>query len=443
MATTTANSLQGDVLAYLAEEVLPLSQKTLVVHQFGVKHRIPKGRGLTMIFTRYNRLPLPFGPLSEGVPAVSNQLSIQQVIGVAQQWGGQVTITDVAEMTIFHDPFQQAKRLVGYQVAETLERNDFLTLLGGTQVNFVNSRGSRGSLQAGDVLDPFTVQRTQIALSQGGAPMFAGPEGVDVKKDIAKLYRGNQNPASQPHFVAVGSYIPIGDLRQNPTISNAWSFSEVESLYNSEAGQWSSIRFCQSNMVPSFTGVAQVNGANATGSLATGTYFIQVTGSDTQNQYESRIYQVSAGVSVTTGGISVTLPNIAGFTFSVYVGTTSSPTNLGLSTSGPTSGPFTGQATQLAANTTVTITGTGLAQTPPAAPNTGVTVYPVFIFGEGAFGVVELENTEFFYLANAEKADPQNQLRVVAWKTTVGGMLLNTSFMARIECTSAFSATYG
>lgn len=448
MATTNAASLQGDVLAYLAEEVLPLAQRSLVVHQFGTKYKIPKGRGVTMTFTRYNRLPLPFAPLSEGVPAIAQALTIQQVIGTAQQWGGQVTITDVAEMTIFHDPFQQAKRLEGYQIAETFERNDFLTLMGGTQVNYVNSRGSRAALVAGDVLDPFTVQRTQIALQDGGAPMYAGPQGVDVKKDIKTLMRGNKGPATQPHYVAVGRTMPLGDLRQNPTITNAWSYSEIDSLYNSEVGQWSSIRFCSSNMVPSWTGVSN-SGINPTpgtaGALATDTYYVQLTGVDSQNQYESRIYQVSTGQSVTgpTGSITVTTPNIAGYTFNAYIGTSASPTNVALSASGPTSGPMTGQAVQLPANTAVVLTAVGLAQTPPAAPTTGVTVYPTFIFGEGAFGVVELSDVEHFYLNKAEKVDPQNQLRIISWKAYLGAMLLNTQFMARIESTSAFSATYG
>ena len=83
--------------------------------------------------------------------------------------------------------------------------------------------------------------------------------------------------------------------------------------------------------------------------------------------------------------------------------------------------------------------------TPPAAPQTGVTVYPMFIFGEDAFGSIELEggNTSWSYLNQAEKADPQNQLRIVAWKTWSGAMILNAQFMARIECASAFGPTFG
>lgn len=455
MTQTIAASLQGDVIAYLDEEVLPIAQKALVVHQFGTKYRIPKGRGTNIQFTRYNRLALPFAPLSEGVPAVALPLTIQTVVGTAQQWGGQVTITDVAELTIFHDPFQQAKRLIGFQIAETLERNDFLTLMGGTQVNYVNTRGSRANLVAGDVLDPFTVQRTQVALQDEGAPFFNGPMGEDIRKDIRQggMRGGGADwkaaPQTNPHYVAVGRTMPLGDLRQNPIVTNAWSFSQVDSLYNSEAGFWSSIRFCSSNLVPFFVGVAAAGSptaVNAGGTFPTGVaQFVQLTGVDTYAQYEQRVYQVNTSVTPASPNltIQITTPNIAGFTFNAYVGTTASPANLALSPSGPTSGPMAGQAVQLPPNTTVNLTNVGLAQTPPAAPATGVTVYPTFIFGEGAFGVVELDSIEHFYLNQPEKVDPQNQLRVVAWKVFIGAILLNQQFLARIESTSAFSPTYG
>jgi len=50
---------------------------------------------------------------------------------------------------------------------------------------------------------------------------------------------------------------------------------------------------------------------------------------------------------------------VANYVFNVYIGTSSSPTNLGLSASGPATGPLAGQATQLASGSTVIITGIG------------------------------------------------------------------------------------
>jgi N4-gp56 family major capsid protein len=449
MAINAAPSFQADIESYIADETLPLTRRQLVAYQFGDPLELPKGRGTTYTATRYNRLPLPYAPLNEGVPPIGESMSIQQVSAVAQQWGDKVTITDVAELTIKHPLFKKATELTALQISETLERNTFLSLMGGTQVNYVNSRGSRASLVAGDVLDPTTVIRTDAALETLGAPRFMGDEQTDTKIEAQSGgSRASSNPRSMPHYVAICHTLVVADFRQNSTVVQAWTYSDLNRLYNYEAGEWSGIRFCKSNMVPSFTGVANT-GINPTaggaGTLATGTYYVQLTGSDTQNQYESRIYQVSSSVSVTgpTGSIQITTPNIAGFTFNAYIGTTSSPSNLATSGSGPVVGPLAGMAVQLPANTTLVLTGTGNTQIPPAAPATGVTVYPTFVFGRGAYGQVKLDDVKFTYLKDADKSDPLNQLRVVGWKCFYGTLIQNTQFMARIESSSAFSATFG
>ena len=437
----------GDVEQYIQDKTLPLTQQQLVVYQFGDPLRLPRGRGTQYAASRYIRVPLPFAPLSEGVPPVGETMTLQQVVATAQQWGDKITVTDVADLTIKHPLFQKAIELVALAVAETHERNTFNNLMAGTQINYVNSRGARASLQAGDVLNPHEVNRATAALMTIGAPLYQGTERTDEKLNAEQGgVRASNSPRTMPHYVAVLHPLVAADMRENATITTAWSYSDINRLYNFELGEWGGLRFTMSNMVPSFTGIAQVNATPGTsGSLATGTYYIQVTGSQSTTQYESQIYQVSASVSVTgpTGSITVTVPSTTGFTYNVYVGTTTSPANLGLSSSGPTVGPMAGQAVQITAGSTVVITGAGTAQTPPAAPATGVTVYPTFVFGKGAYGIVVLDDTKFTYLKTADKSDPLNQLRVVGYKFFEGVLICNQSFMMRIESTSAFSSTFG
>lgn len=449
MAVNQSSSFQADVEAYIADKTLPLARRQLVVYQFGDPLTLPKGRGVTYTATRYNRVPLPFAPLSEGVPPIGQLMTIGQVTAQALQWGDKITITDVAEMTIKHPLFKKGIELLGLQVAETLERNTFVNLMGGAQINYVNSRGSRASLVAGDVLNIHELNRAYNMLGNLGAPRFMGDEMTDTKLEAdAGGSKASSNPRQMPHFVSVIHWFVSGDLRENQPIQYAWSQSDINRLYNYEVGEWSGVRFCISNLVPTFTGVAAIQGtAAATGTLATGSYVVQVTASDTQNQYESQIYQASNTVSVTgpNGSITVALPTLAGYTFNVYVSAAGSTSlaNLGLSTAGPTSGPMQGQATQLAGGQTVTITGLGVAQVPPAAPATGVTVYPSFIFGRGAYGQVMLDDVKFTYLKEADKSDPLNQLRVMGWKAMYGTIFLNQQFMMRIESTSAFNASFG
>jgi N4-gp56 family major capsid protein len=443
----TSGQFITDIQNYIADEVLPLARRWLVVYQFGTPLTLPKGQGVTYTATRFERVPLPFAPLSEAIPPVGQTMTISQVTATAQQWGDVITISDRAELTTKHPVFQQGVNLMGLQIAETLERNTYVQLLGGTQINYVNTRGSRAALVAGDVLNLHEVNRAFGILHTIGAPRFMGDEQTNIKlKAEEGEPNAGKNARANPHFVAVIHPLVEQDMRENSSVMQAWSFSDVNKIYNSEIGELGGVRFCRSNMIPTFTGVAQINGtAGTAGTLATGTYYIKVTASDSQNQYESRIYQVSTGAAVTgpNGSISVTLPVLAGFTFNVYVGTTTSPANLGTCVLGPLQGPYAGQATQLAGGQTVTITGTGIAQTPPAAPGTGVTVYPTFVFGRGAYGQVVLDDVKTTFLKEADKSDPLNQIRTMGWKAYYGTLIENNTFFMRIESASAFSTTFG
>lgn len=447
MATTNYQStFNSDVENYIQDKTLPLTQRQLVAYQFGDMLRLPKGRGLTYTASRYDRVPLPFAPLSEGIPPVGEALNLAQVSATAQQWGDTITITDVADMTIKHPLFQKAIELISIQMAETLERNTMNNLMAGTQINYVNTRGARASLAAGDVLNPHELNRAAAALFTLGAPQFNGQTEASSKITAGSPTKASDSPRGHSHYVGIIHPLPEQDLRENSTIVTAWSYSDVNRLYNNELGEWGGIRFCRSNMVPFYTGVAAVSGtAGTAGSLATGTYYVQVTGSVAQNGYEQRVYQVSTGISVTgpNGSISVTVPTLAGYVFNVYVGTSTSPTNLGLTTSGPTTGALAGNAVQIASGSTIVITGTGASRTPPAAPATGVTVFPTFIIGKNAYGQVMLDDPKFSYLKTADKSDPLNQLRVVGWKLMYGMLIENQNFFMRIESSSAFTSTFG
>src|SRR5208282_553542 len=120
--------------------------------------------------------------------------------------------------------------------------------------------------------------------------------------------KASTSPRAMPHYVCVLHPFVAGDLRENSAINTAWSYSDINRLYNYEIGAWSGIRFCMSNMVPTFVGVATINPvAGLAGNLATGNYVVQVTASDTQNQYESRIYALAGAVAVVgpNGSLSV------------------------------------------------------------------------------------------------------------------------------------------
>jgi N4-gp56 family major capsid protein len=445
--TNAAAGFAADVVPYIAEKTLPLARRQLVAYQFGEPISLDVNRGVTYTASRYQRLPLPYAQLQEGVAPTGEAMTLAQVSATAQQWGDLVRLTDVANLTIFHPLFQQACQLVSLQMPETLERNTFNTLISATQVNYANGRANRAALVATDVMSPHEANKIVGSMGLYGVPRFMGDEREDMMIEAGAYRDPSKSPAVMQHYVALISQLPAQDMRENAQVNTAWAFSDVNRLYNNELGPYGGVRYCESNMVPYWVGVAQVNGtaSNTGGALAAGAYYVQVTAAPAQTSVEQNIYQVSAATAAvvgTNGSVSVTLPNLPNYVFNVYIGTTAAPTNLGLSALGPTVGAMAGQAVQLAGNQTVVITGIGASQTPPAAPATGVTVFPTIFIGNHSYGQVLLENPEFHYLTGADKSDPNNQLRIVSWKLFYGSIILNQAFLARVESSSAFTPGY-
>lgn len=446
--TNAAASFQSDVEAFIQDEVEPLARRQLVAYQFGKPLRLDINRGTTYTASRYERLPLPIAPLQEGVAPAGSGLSLFQVTATAQQWGDLVRITDVANLTIKHPLFQQAIQLVSLQMPETLERNTLNTLLAGNQVNFVNSRSSRAGLVATDVLSPTEIYRAVGSMETYGVPHFMGDEREDLMIEAGTRKDMSRSPSVMQHYVALTHPLPVQDMKQSATVANAWAMSDINRLYNNDLGEWGGARFCKTNMMPYWVGNADPGNytpSGVGGSLAAGNVFLQITASPAQTNVEQQIFQVSAAQVIPAGGagsVTVVLPTKANYTFNVYIGTTNAPTNLGLCASGPATGPLAGQATQLASGSTVIITGIGTPQTPPAAPATGVSVFPTIVIGNHSYGQVLLENPEFNYLTGADKSDPLNQTRVVSWKVFYGSIILNQAFFLRIESSSAFTPGY-
>lgn len=457
MVTNVSSTYAADVSNFIQKEKLPLVQRQLVLYQFGQALRLPKQRGTTYTASRYDRTNLPIAPLSEGVPPSGETIPLAQVSVTAQQWGDTITVTDIADFTIEHPLFVTAKDLIAMNAQETLERNTCNALMANTQINYVNSRGSRGALVAGDVMNSHEVNRMITALKIIGAPQYMGQLEEDAKITAGKPSMASKNPAGRKHYVVVCRPEVEADLRESPLVTNAWANSDINRLYNDEIGEWGGTRWVASNMMPYFVGVTAPSGtpsagsgsysANTTGgALANGTYYLQITGSLSQQGYETLITAASSSISVGgsgAGSITVTLPTTAGYLYNVYLDTVSAPAHLGTSSSGPTVGPLAGQAVGLAPGAVITVQSVGVSRVPPAAPANGISVYPTFFFGRDAYAQVMLDDMKFYFLDKAEKVDPLNQLYMVGWKCMWNTLILNNNFMGRVEATSNFSASFG
>jgi N4-gp56 family major capsid protein len=430
-ATLTTQLANATIDRWMDTQLLAVAEKHVVLYNLGKRRPVPKGESKTVSFTRFERLTLPAAPLVEGVTPNATQMSTTRVTCMLEQWGAFVTLTDVAEMTVRYEPLQRAIELLGYQAAETLDREVLRQLLSGTNVFFGGSATSRAGLTATDVPTTTLLRKVRASLKNAGAPFYDG-----------RYYAGVADPFN------------MMDLMADATFVQAATYQDKGVLTSGEMGVWMGIRWNESNVLPVVTANAAVDAtvntpaaAGVETALAAGTYFVLVTGNDT-NGFETQVGPDAASTTTVASGdvIEVITPGaVAGVTsFNIYVGEKDGAvTTLHL------------QTERAPISTTYHITTNGLIDSPSAtrigvaynttersagaSPAANVNVHYMFVFGSEYFAVTELEAVRTTRTpAGAQKGDELDQQRSVGWKAMFRACITNQSFGARIETESAF-----
>jgi hypothetical protein len=73
--TNTSGQFTADIQNFIQKKTIRLVDRQLVLYQFGEKAMLPKNRGTVYTASQYNRVNLPFAPLSEGIPPVGETMT--------------------------------------------------------------------------------------------------------------------------------------------------------------------------------------------------------------------------------------------------------------------------------------------------------------------------------------------------------------------------------
>jgi len=441
LADTTSTTLASDVRNFIAQETLMIAEKALRFYQFGTKAKLPEQFGTTFTYTRYDRLALPVATLSEGTAPTATALGISQVSATAEQWGGVVTITDVAELTIAHRPLIKAIELLGYQAAETVDREIQNVLSSTTNVFYLGNAASRAAMATTSVTET-DIRRVVANLRNNGALGLEPAEG------------GNEDPMLGDNFVAIIDPFVEMDLQTLSGWVNANQYADAKKLWNGEAGTYAGVRFVRSNHVPTLTtgGSVAATVVTAGGSFTTGSgadasvrMRMVVTAVDTQTQFERVIYQHTTVVMSTAqlasnsgttniGAVNVTVPTVTGFVYNVYI------TDRTSAASSTDTARLANGGSRIAAAGQATITGfNSSGALVPAALASGTDgVHQCYFIGKEAYTVVNLQNLRSYLTPNQESdADPLLQRRKAGWKVFFKAVINNNNFLAKLEVPSA------
>ena len=158
---TTGSTMMGPAIQTIwSKEILFQSMPVLRFEQFAVKKtELGTMPGLTVNFMRYNNLPVPTGPLVEGVRMKTHAITANQyAITVAEQ-GFAVAVSELLLNASFDDIMASASRLLGRNMALYMDSQARATISRASSVVFGYKKPAAINVGYG-IYEPGTVATT-------------------------------------------------------------------------------------------------------------------------------------------------------------------------------------------------------------------------------------------------------------------------------------------
>lgn len=211
----------------LLERELP----ELFFYKDGDKKVIPKGKGTSVEFRKFNSLEVPKNSLTEGVTPEGKDLNITSLKATAKQEGDFVKVSDVLDMQGKDPVITETSELLGEQSALTIDTRIRDIVCSGTTVQYANGKANRDALTNADVLN-----------------------GKEVRKAKKRLKKANIKPFSD------GCYHMIIDADQeydfkDDTTGNGFvevtKYAKPENMLTGEIGRYDGVRIRVSSNIES------------------------------------------------------------------------------------------------------------------------------------------------------------------------------------------------
>ena len=245
--TTTGTMLGPAIQTIWSKEILFQAMPVLRFEQFAVKKtELGVMPGLTVNFMRYNNLPIPSGPLVEGVRMRTYALSAQQYqIKVAEQ-GFAVAVTELLLNASFDDVMASASRLLGRNMALYLDTQARTSLQRSTSEVYGYSKPAVISAGYG-VYEPGTRGTyTNIVTTPAGGPFFLTPYTI---KDAVEMMASKNVPRLGETYVAFVHPHQARNLRDTPEWIEVTKYASPGNFMLGEIGRYNDVVFIETTQI--------------------------------------------------------------------------------------------------------------------------------------------------------------------------------------------------
>ena len=247
---TSTNILTHGMKTYYDNELLENARGQHYFAQFGKKTSLPKGRGKTVEWRKWDTIPAETATLQEGVTPDGKKLGQTNITASVSQYGDYAEISDVLELTYVDDVILGATEEFAAAGAETMDiviRNAVESdLTSGTSVVFAPKT-------TGDSAGTVPTARKTVSTTTEGVTTVT-TQGVDgdcvitptLINKIVTMLKKNKAPKINGDYIAIIHPSVAMDLRESQGWMNAHQYAQPEEIYNGEIGKLHGVRFIES-----------------------------------------------------------------------------------------------------------------------------------------------------------------------------------------------------
>jgi N4-gp56 family major capsid protein len=244
---TTGTSMMGPAIQTIwSKEILFQSMPVLRFEQFAVKKtELGTMPGLTVNFMRYNNLPVPSGPLAEGIRMKTHAITANQyAITVAEQ-GFAVAVSEMLLNASFDDIMASSSRLLGRNMALYMDSQARDTLTRASSVVFGYDKPADISGGYG-IYEPGTPAQTVAEVATAGAEFWLHPHSV---KDAVEVLSSKNVPRLGETYVAFVHPHQSRRLRDTPEWIEVTKYASPGNFMLGEIGRIDDVVFIETTQI--------------------------------------------------------------------------------------------------------------------------------------------------------------------------------------------------
>lgn len=175
LQTTVSAGLSPEMKTFYDRVLLERTVPKLLHAQFGQKKSIPQNSGKIIEFRKFAALAVATTPLTEGALYTNlKDLTVTAITATVAQYGDAIGFSDVVQVTTIDPILTETTEILGEQAGETIDEVVRDVLVAGTTLLYANSRTSRNTIIATDIITVADVRKIALQMELNRARKIDG-----------------------------------------------------------------------------------------------------------------------------------------------------------------------------------------------------------------------------------------------------------------------------